>query len=61
MKIRDGKLIIRTSDPESTLYHLLHIIKRSSEKLINVDVKKPSLVEVFESLYEKEEENVKHH
>ena len=60
MKIMDGKLIIRTADAEETLYHLLQIIKKSTEKIINVDIKKPSLVEVFEALYKKEEENEKH-
>jgi ABC-2 type transport system ATP-binding protein len=61
MKIRDGKLIIRTNDAESTLHHLLHIVEHSREKIINVDIKRPSLVEVFESLYKKEEEHAKHH
>ena len=60
MRITNGKLIIRTQDAEESLRYLLAIIKKSDEKLINVDIKKPSLEEVFEALYKKEEENAKH-
>jgi len=61
MTVKDGKLVISATDAESALHTLLHIIENSGEKLVSADIKKPSLVEVFEALYEKGEENAKHH
>lgn len=44
------KLIIYTPKPEFTLHRLIHILEESDEELIDVNVNKPSLAEVFESL-----------
>ena len=44
------KLVIKTKQPEFILKKLLMIIKANKERLVYIDVKKPSLVEVFENL-----------
>jgi len=44
------KLVIYTAKPENVLKNLLNILSRTKEKLVDVDVDKPSLEEVFESL-----------
>ena len=49
------KMIIYTPKAEKVLHHLLHIIEKSDDKLIDVDVNRPSLREVFESLVKKNE------
>jgi ABC-2 type transport system ATP-binding protein len=50
---KQDRLIIYTPKAESILHHILHIIERSREKLVEVDLRKPSLREVFEHLIEK--------
>lgn len=47
---KSNKLILYTQKPEFTLHKLLNIIEDLNEELIGVDVNKPSLAEVFESL-----------
>ncbi len=44
------KAVIYTPKPERVLHRLLHILEKSKEKLLDVEVNKPSLSEVFESL-----------
>ncbi|MBW2992574.1 ABC transporter ATP-binding protein [Candidatus Woesearchaeota archaeon] len=44
------KMVLYTPRPEYTLHKLLNIIEDMKEELIHVDVNKPSLAEVFESL-----------
>tara|TARA_Y100000034_G_C6850577_1_gene385863 strand:- start:182 stop:1126 length:945 start_codon:yes stop_codon:yes gene_type:complete len=53
-KIEIGKkrMIIRTKDAEPVLNHLLKIIHHSKDKILEVDVNKPSLMEVFSNLIE---------
>jgi ABC-2 type transport system ATP-binding protein len=47
----DGhKLVIKTQNAEGILHEILHIIQRANEKLIYVDVQRPTLEEVFRSL-----------
>jgi ABC-2 type transport system ATP-binding protein len=47
----DGhKLVIKTQIAERVLHEILHIIQRTGEKLIYVDVQKPTLEEVFKSI-----------
>ena len=47
----DGhKLVIKTKKAERILHEILHIIKNTGEKLIYVDVQKPTLEEVFRAL-----------
>jgi len=43
------KLIIYTPHSMKVLHHLLHIVEKEKEHLIDVDVNKPTLKEVFES------------
>ena len=43
------KVVIYTPEAEKALYSLASILRKSNEKIIDVDVKKPSLSEVFES------------
>jgi len=50
------KLIIYTPDPMSVLHNLLHIVNKKKEHLVDVDVNKPTLIEVFES-FVKESKN----
>ena len=54
-KIKGHKLILYTRSPEKTLHKVLHLLEKLNEKLIDVDVDKPSLSEVFE--YFEEEKN----
>jgi len=51
--VEDGKLIVFTSDAERTLHNILHIIENMNEKLLYVDIRKPSLKEVFETITNK--------
>lgn len=51
--VEDGKLIVFTSDAEKTLHNILHIIENMNEKLLYVDIRKPSLREVFETITNK--------
>jgi ABC-2 type transport system ATP-binding protein len=47
---KDSKLIIYTAEPEYTLQKLMSIIGGLDEELVGVNVNRPSLAEVFESL-----------
>ena len=51
--VEDGKLVVFTSDAEKTLHNILHIIENMNEKLLYVDIRKPSLREVFETITNK--------
>jgi len=48
MMVKDHKLVVHTLRSEATLHYILHIIERMNEKIINMEVKKPSLDEIFE-------------
>ena len=48
-----GESVFYTKEPEKALYLLLSFIKRSKEEIINLEVSKPSLKEVFEAIYNK--------
>ena len=48
-----NKLVIYTPEAEKLLHHLLHILEKKKETLIDIDLNKPSLSEVFESLVKK--------
>ncbi len=47
--IRGHKLVIYSQEPEQVLHDILHILEKNGEKLLDVDVNKPSLNEVFEA------------
>lgn len=51
---RGNKLVIYTSDATKVLSKILKILSENKEKLIDVDVDRPSLNEVFEALTSKE-------
>jgi len=47
---KPNKVTVYTSNTEAVLYNVINAIRASNEKLINLDVNKPTLEEVFESL-----------
>ena len=51
--IDEGKLVIFTNKAEETLHSILHIVENDGDKLIYVDIRKPSLKEVFEVITDK--------
>ena len=53
MKVENGKLVIRTRNAEPVLVEVLRTVDRLKDKLLEVDVRKASLGEVFESLVRK--------
>ncbi len=53
--IQDHKIIIFTPDPHDALRELISILDKLGEKLIDLDVEKPSLNEVFEFYVEEKE------
>jgi ABC-2 type transport system ATP-binding protein len=56
-----NRLIIRTTDSESTLQKILSGIKKQKDKIVQIDVRKPSLSEVFVSLVKKSGEAPRGH
>ena len=60
--VNDGqKVTIYTRRAEGVLHRILHVIEHSKETLVSVNVKKPSLDEIFEEFYRqgrKEEQKV---
>lgn len=53
MKVENGKLIVRARSAEPVLIEILRVIDKAKEKLIEIDVRKASLGEVFENLVKK--------
>jgi ABC-type uncharacterized transport system ATPase subunit len=56
-----NRLVIRTSDAENTLQKLITGIKKQKDKIVQIDVRKPSLSEVFVSLVKKSGEAPRGH
>ena len=54
--VKDGKFILYTDNAESVLKEVLGMIKDKNEKLLDIDVNKPSLNEVFEYFIDKDKE-----
>ncbi len=50
VKNEGHKLIIYTPDSIKVLHEILHILEKQKEHIIDIEVAKPSLIEVFESL-----------
>lgn len=48
--VRNGKLVIYAQNSEEILHQIMHIIESMKENMINIQVNKPSLEEVFEML-----------
>jgi ABC-2 type transport system ATP-binding protein len=53
LKVENGSLLIRTKNAEPILAEILRMVQRSKDKLIEVDVRKATLGEVFEDLIKK--------
>ena len=51
--VDEGKLVVYSENAERILHEILHIIENEDEKLVYVDVKKPSLLDVFNRLTNK--------
>ena len=51
--VKDRTLVIHTPKAEKTLHHTIHILERIHEDLISIEVRKPSLTEIFETLKNK--------
>jgi ABC-2 type transport system ATP-binding protein len=51
--IRSHKLVIYTKMSERVLHNILHILEKKGERLLDIQVDKPSLSEVFEALTKK--------
>ena len=51
--IEDGILVVYTDKAEHTLHQILHIIEHNHDNILYVDMKKPSLQEVFNTLTNK--------
>ncbi len=51
--IKDGKLIIYTPEPDEILHCLIHILEWAEQTVVNIDMKKPTLNEIFEALTRK--------
>ncbi len=56
-----NRLLIRTTDAEDTLEKILKVIKHQGDKIVEIDVRKPSLTEIFESLVKKSGEAPRGH
>lgn len=50
MYLEDDRITFHTIDAEKTLHHLLHVIEKTDEKVVSIDVTKPPLARIFESL-----------
>jgi ABC-2 type transport system ATP-binding protein len=53
---RDGKLVLYTSNPEVVLKEILKALEGRRDKMLDLDVNKPSLNEVFEYFTQKKED-----
>ncbi|MEK6861055.1 MAG: ABC transporter ATP-binding protein [Nanoarchaeota archaeon] len=51
--IDEGKLVVFTNKAEEVLHSILHILENEGDKLIYVDIRKPSLKEIFEVITDK--------
>jgi ABC-2 type transport system ATP-binding protein len=56
-----NRLVIRTTDAESTLKKVLSALKQQKDKIVQIDVRKPSLSEVFVNLVKKSGETPRGH
>ena len=47
----NGKLIFYTPKPKKALYQVLRLVDKTGEKIVSLELSKPSLKEIFESVY----------
>jgi ABC-2 type transport system ATP-binding protein len=48
--VKDNRLVLFTPKPEQTLYYLAKAIESTGDKVIHVNLNKPTIRELFESL-----------
>jgi len=53
IKLTDKRIILYTTNPKKTLKTILRTVDHFNEKIISLELSKPSLKEVFESVYHK--------
>jgi len=53
LKKEEGYLIFYTSEPVKALYQILNLVDKLKERIISLEASKPSLKEIFESIYHK--------
>jgi len=58
MVLRDNKLNIHTPNVESTLKHILQATKKTHESIVELNVEKPSLEEVFEAISQSKQRKI---
>jgi len=51
IKREENMLIFYTREPKKTLYHLLRLVDQLDERIIRLEVSKPSLNEIFQLIY----------
>ncbi len=51
--IEDGKMVVYTDDAQGLLHQILQLLDNTQDRLIGLDIKKPSLKEVFGALTSK--------
>ena len=56
-----NRLVIKTTDAEKTLQKVLHQIRVHGDKIVQIDVRKPSLSEIFVNLVKKSGEAPRGH
>jgi len=52
-KKRGKNMVFYTDNPKKTLLTLLHVVDKLGERIIKLEMSKPSLKEIFESIYKK--------
>ena len=50
MSQQGNKLVVRSMNAEATLHHLIHLVERFGDVIVDIYLSKPSLNEIFESL-----------
>ena len=53
IKKQEGYLVFYTPEPLKTLYQVLHLVDKLKERIVSLEASKPSLKEIFESIYNK--------
>ena len=53
VQVKDGKLLVHTKNAEAVLKEILTTVEHSRDKIVEINVRKASLSEVFESLVKK--------
>jgi len=57
--LKNKTLIIHTPKPESTVQHLLQVVKKRKDTILSLSVKQQSLEEIFESISQSKQTEIK--